>query len=246
MKIAVLTDLHWGFSADWIKSEETNIILKKHFSEVAECTPDIVIISGDIMSHKQTQFGQCLKTIRRYLPSIPVLIVSNNHDMWDIRNIRRQSVSYKQIVRYHEMVCKKYNIQSLHNKPFQKDNIFIYGVDSWYGLDRPPSNDFQWIPYQINGGDTGTYLRNRFYEHEWWKHVPIECTTVIGVSHFHALRGHEMEMDKEQFRQFCAPANIIIVGHDHMACDFVNYDGKRYVNAGSDYGEPAYKILEVE
>ena len=239
MKILLTGDLHYGFS------KKTRKILEEFFANISTLDFDVLIINGDLVSCRQRDLSQCFELIRYYLPSVPILYTFGNHDWWDISNYKCQSMPFNKILDFHKKVMLKYDIIDLHNEPYRIDDIFIYGVDSWYGLDTPPTNDFKWLPFHIHGNDTFTELRNRFYHHMWWKHVPIDCTKVVAVSHFHALTGHPMEMSAEQFREFVAPANLILVGHDHIPRDYCHYDNKRYVNCGSDYDAPKYKVVEI-
>ena len=77
MRIALTTDTHFGASNNTQKIHER--FLKKLVGE----NFDVLVHTGDIVSHKQKQLYRSLQMFREALGEIPMLIVLGNHDCLD-------------------------------------------------------------------------------------------------------------------------------------------------------------------
>lgn len=76
-RIAITTDTHLGVSQNTIKLHER--FLKKLMEE----SFDVLVHTGDIASHKQSQLYRSLGMFREALGDIPMLLVLGNHDCLD-------------------------------------------------------------------------------------------------------------------------------------------------------------------
>lgn len=252
-KIAVTTDTHYGFDKSTRKIHEK--FWAKLGKEIVEQSVDVLVISGDIISHKQEQWDKLLALVRTHI-HIPIVIVRGNHDFWDHEGrhnrycSRYKKVGWIELNQEHKAVFEKYKIHHLEGNPFVVGDVIILGFDGWYHEINPPTNDMeQMIPY-INSTPTHLFLSHKAHQdfEAVLSHDIEPYRAAVCVTHFPPFS------DDPRYQVFCANPryysfmtekfDVLIVGHSHKQHDFVE-DGCRVINAGSHYNKPRHVIFEI-
>ena len=257
-KIALTTDTHYGISP------KTCLILEKFLIKLASEDFDVLIHTGDWISHKQAQMEKVFKLFRKHINK-PILGVLGNHDLWDQdswghnnkRAYKQTLQSYEEMKVQQRSLMQQYEIdylQDLYPYIFE-DKVAIYGFDGWYHYLPPPSNDHYFMPQFIKNCPADQYLNYRAYktldaillhldELKISKpHLKTVCVTHHPPYNFDPVwlsmsaNPQFMEVISEKF-------NYFFVGHSHKNEDWLK-GSCRVVNAGSDYNRPNYKIIEV-
>lgn len=153
---------------------------------------------------------------------------------------------------------------------FKHDNVEIFGYNSWYKTNRPPSNDYRCIPAltkedaEDNNYDWLPSPRARNIHQHLLEKSYLNCQEVceklkasdakhkVVVTHFEAIeyRGDPfydgMKGSYVEYEMLMeAGATIICYGHSHRVSDFINEKGVRVLNCGSDYNEPKFTVIEL-
>lgn len=251
MKIALTSDLHRAFN------ENTWEILDAFFEELAREEWDVLILAGDLGSHRFDHFKDLLKQVNHHIVGRPVLAVRGNHDLWNRAysmslwaDENNEITKLFRLLRHGSEYFKKHNIDHLEEGIWMCDNVAIVGWDGWYHNPNPPTNDDK----RIHGGrDVHTFLNKRA-DHQFMNvlkrldSVPEGFKKVV-VTHM-APFAHE-----EIYPEFNANPkmmdllvekniNVLCYGHTHKAFDQV-VQGIRCINSGSDYNKPKRVIFEV-
>lgn len=264
MRIALTTDTHFGIS------NSTQKIHKKFLSGLQKESFDILIHTGDIASHKQSQLKKSLSMFREYLPEVPILVVLGNHDLWDRDSWCPNNPRYAKKISYRTMKTiqrewfKELGIHYLQDSPYiYKEEVVIYGYDGWYKKIPPPSNDKNFMPPYVEDIPIDVYLNARSHkslenilkEAENIKENSPNCKLVCATHH--SLVGYRggipgMDGDPRHLDFLSEYFDLVLFGHSHQELDTVHEyvdNGRSYscrvVNAGSDYNSPKYKILEI-
>ena len=246
MKIALVSDLHYGFSAN------TSNTINKFFRKLAKEKPDIVVVAGDTASVCQHQYKRCFETLRENLDS-HILTVRGNHDLWDgkhKKDPRSGQRTLQEIYDYQEMVHKVNHIHHL-DEPFVYDNVTFFGFDGWYSVANPGTNDWRWIPKQHQDCPVPTYLCSKGFkdfdrvleQYDFYKN-----DINILVSHFPSVHGpgqiKELNASPGFVEEIQKRFDVCMNGHTHRFLD-LQVGKTRYLNCGSDYNKPKRIILDI-
>lgn len=259
LKIALTTDLHYGFSS---KTEAKLIkFLDKELPKAKKYGIDLFIVSGDLASTKQRQFEKCLALIRNKMDQhnidVPFALVRGNHDLWnDYDKKNKEWIKSKFLVdlyKKHEEWFVKYKVRHLDNALIIKDTL-ICGFDGWYSTSDPKTNDADRIPKDVgNGHTTMNWLITKTWKDfdsvlELSKTAPV--TKKILVTHHNLyLTKKYGENPHNGITKFLpevkANFDVLVCGHTHIVEDRIE-DNLRIINAGSDYNQPVMKFLEIK
>lgn len=223
MKIALTSDLHYGYS---VRSKN---IMPAFFDMVEKEEPEYLLIAGDIISHDQKEWDEILKIISRV--NCPIGVVFGNHDYWN-------SQMNRSITNIRESIIEKLHrneIRYLPMEPILTPYIHIYGFDGWYSADKPETNDDHNIPY-IEGVSPHVYLR--YDSEKQMMAIPEydEDVKQIVVTHFD-YNGSSLSGPMEWFDIIKTKTNFLCAGHTHKFRDDT-IQTLRIINAGSDYEKP--------
>ncbi len=158
MKALLVTDTHLNFN------DSTYKIWEQYLNQLKGEDFDIVIHTGDWISHKQSQWNSVLNLFRNFTDK-PIVGVKGNHDlwqqplpknkrtfdtyMWDKGMYEREFVfhfkTFKELKDFQRQMWTKYRVMDLSLAPFIRDDVYIIGWDGWY-RDMPLSNDFSRMP----------------------------------------------------------------------------------------------------
>ena len=238
-KIALMGDTHMGYSI------MTSDIIEKKLKDLAKEKFDILIHTGDWISHEQDQLEPILNLFRNYV-NTPILGVKGNHDFWN----KSKPMEISKIKRKQKKLFKEYDILHLEKNNFKMDDITFWGFDGWYSQTNPPTNDKYFIPPFENGVPTNLYLADE--AHKNLEKILSESTNTPGkkicVTHFPPYTFNQryacMCANESYLKIICENFNYFIVGHSHQIEDFM-YQECRVINPGGDYDKPNYKIIEV-
>jgi predicted phosphodiesterase len=246
MKIAICTDTHYGFYGDKTRKRHTKF-LKKLAKAIEDNQCELLCHNGDWISSKNKELENTFKQFREYI-KVPILTVFGNHDLWDDNQNPNFKIKYEEKIKLRQELIQKYNITHVLENPFTIGNYFFTGFDGWYNEQNPPTNDLTYIGNLIDGKRTHDYLATKAYN-DLSKILNYETDKIkVCLTHFPPFAESEknlvfcanpkfLDVIKENF-------NILLVGHSHKECDFL--DGKlRIINAGSEYNEPVFKIIEI-
>lgn len=226
-KIVLTSDLHYGFT------HLTHMILDEFYQDIViRDDPDYLIIAGDIISHKQSQWDSALKQLRNHF-DCPILVVLGNHDIWQSSRKRDTIWSLKKKIL---TKLKLYDITYLPHDPIIEEDFRIYGFDGWYGKREPPSNDLEHMSSYIEGIWTHDYLKKTVGVDQM-KMIPEkgEIQQIV-VTHFD-YTGHPMSAEMRWLDTLNEKADILCVGHSHKH-KFENIMDMQIINPGSDYDNP--------
>lgn len=230
MKVAFTSDLHWGLEA------RTNPILMKFFrKQVATAEWDVLILVGDIISHKQEQWAKCLACLRSVVPGRRILFVRGNHDYWHPKPISLQALLQAQ-----EATLQGLEIEHVADSDWAASEG-IYGWDSWYGM----------LDYLRHSNDS----RNMLDIEEWvLKSMETRnaCSVMdkdvkLLVTHHNIIsHGRQSSHDGNTmlWHGFEKKPQVYIHGHTHKDRDEV-VDGCRVLTCGGDYNKPRLKIIDI-
>ncbi len=233
MKALLTSDLHYGFN-DKTESKITKAIRRLPPS-------DIMLIAGDLISNKQSQLEPLLNKLRHYHPDQKIGIVFGNHDYWS-----DEGMDFPEIFDHHETICKKHDVTILSEEPLVIDDVVIFGMDGWYGNPAPGTNDWRRMPLHTPTGECAhRFMFNRAFKqfHKILDNVKKSTARKkILVTHFDITSNHG--------NPFIADAAIdafdyLLMGHTHQELKAV-CEGKWLHNAGSDYNQPKYQMIEVQ
>lgn len=246
MKIALVTDLHAGHS------NKTRQLHEKFFKQIKLENPDLLICNGDWISSQFHQLESIFKFTRNMFgDKLIILGVLGNHDYWEANDWKRKNSVNELWFKEREELFDRYDIQYLEKSSYVKDNLYIAGFDSWYKTANPPSNDYLFLPREINGASVHQYMMHRSYR-------SLDRILLESKEYSDKIRlcvTHFAPYTKNPFYDgMCAPASYMeeiteqfhyfIVGHSHQDEDFI-HNGCRVINVGSDYDKPKHKILEL-
>jgi len=231
-KFLLLGDIHYRFN--------NNSSIIESFIETLPMEIDVVLNTGDTISHDQSQWDGILNAMRRHFPDIPILTVLGNHDYWSDRQM-----TFLQLQLNRRRLFRKYNINYLEDSPVIIDGIAIFGFDGWYWSADPPSNDDQYIYRKINDAPfNGYFLSKAEYQLSYiLKKIPRYKKTVI-VTHFDP-NDEQMGASSlwlEKIKEKAQGELVFCCGHTHRQKDEI-HGNLRILNAGGDYNIPAYSMF---
>jgi DNA repair exonuclease SbcCD nuclease subunit len=248
MKYAIMTDTHVGCSVNH-NSAVINVI-----KDVEKQKPDILIISGDIVSHHIKQRTELFSYLRRVFPNIPILIVNGNHDYWNEENKSPQEMEAE-----FEEIDACYNILSLNGEnDFLFHGVYICGAMLWYHEAEVGTQDYTYIPNYREG--SYKYLVDKAHA-EYAKCLArataykreIGLPTML-ITHFPIVKAmiNPKYKDKVYFganpkyEEFLDSIDYVISGHYHTPFVGLASNGRtKAIMVGSDYEKPTYIMMEI-
>jgi predicted phosphodiesterase len=263
MKILLTSDTHYGFTPT-----QTTLILNKFVKSIKKEQPDVILHAGDWGSSKFKHVEGCVKLFRRELPNIPIVGTSGNHDFW---TGDKPLFLLPDIVSLVDALFATYKIESY----FAAGNVEIFAYNSWYRTNCPPSNDVQWMPAltQKDAEEDNVYdwipmigNKSRNIHQYLIEKSYLQCIAVceklkqskakhkIVVTHFEAMgdyrgdtRWDGMKGSIVEYEMLMeAGATIICYGHSHQLHNYINEQGVKILNCGSDYNKPKFLVLDLE
>jgi len=248
MKIAITADLHSGFSS------KTYRIHEKFFDEINNDGIDVLVVAGDIISHKQEQWKTILRLLRESFPGIPILCVRGNHDWW----ITEQDIRFKGIPHrmddldeYQKGLFKKYSIHYLEGNPYVEGDVAVYGWDGWYQK-IPMSNDLSRMVEGYRGAELHNFMSSKAHKNfgKMLDGIDSSKKTVV-VTHHNLIRQFVDEYPDMQMHGNLShidflkdEVNYVIFAHTHRPLDLML--GKCHViNPGGEYDKPKHYLLEI-
>ena len=226
---------------------------------------DIIVIAGDIASHKQKDLNTFFHLLRQFFPTIKVFWVKGNHDFYDKKSWLHGSFSqelrahkprtrewtYQKMLQYHKELSKKYNLIHLDGT-FEElnKNIVLFGFDGWYGY-TPNTNDELMIPDELKDH---SLLRNKAHNDlnnillqidQYYKDEKIIkiCLTHFPPYTFQPQYRHMIA--NENYLKFIAEEfDFLLLGHSHRDEDWY-FKNCHIINTGCDYNIPQSKIVDV-
>ena len=257
MKVILTTDLHEGFDH---KTNRINVKIIHEMAEEIKNDPDIkvMVITGDLASHKQKQFPRILKMLRSKI-RIPIVIVRGNHDLWQRikgkydRNgswIKAKHPEIQTIYDQQKIWMKDQSVHHLEESNFVIDDVVFVGWDGWYHSLFPPTNDEYHMINYTEGIRTTEWLTKRaekefervIYEDTYKYRKAIAVTHMSPLPSSPAYQGHAA--NPKFLQHIVSKYDYFLIGHTHQPTDMV-LQNCRILNAGSDYNKPQYIIFKV-
>lgn len=245
MKIAITSDTHEGHSP--ITQTILDYFVKEISNKIIQHDCKALIHAGDWISHDQRQLEKSFERFRKEI-KIPILTVFGNHDFWHKQNDRKR-MSLPGLMLYHKKVCELFNIHHLQDNPIVIEDVIFSGLNGWYNVANPPSNDSNWMPSFTNGSPTHMYMQyvaNQSLD----KILALEIGNrkSVCVTHFCP------PIEDDAWYDMCATPRLLewipqkydmfVMGHSHKVVD--QMIGKcRVINPGGDYDKPKVIIVEV-
>jgi predicted MPP superfamily phosphohydrolase len=124
-----ISDVHVGARVD-------NDYLVDAFGRIAELQPDIVVMTGDFMSHRDCVFDQ-VSAVYRHFPNgrLATLAVLGNHDYG-------QGWSHPELASALVATVAPFGIAVLRNEICEVDGLQIVGLDDWWAGQFRPAQAF--------------------------------------------------------------------------------------------------------
>lgn len=254
MKIALTTDIHYGYSMN------TYIILsnylKQNLIQLKEC--ELMVISGDLIASKQSSFTQLFKLLRHYYDK-EILIVRGNHDFWDYEN-KSYYDTYRLMQINFRKECDLHNIIYLPDSPWYTKKFVFYGFDGYYSQIPPKTNDGHHMPLQAHDEDIHVHLNRKAHNHlqailrdvDGFKDKHPDKKLVC-VTHFNLMAEPRWEFmsGNRAYLDVLTDAGFkyLFWGHNHQKEKFKythNDNTIQIVNAGGDYDKPSILFLDLK
>lgn len=249
MKVLKTTDTHAGLD------QKTDRIHYKFIKSIAQSIKknDIKLLfhPGDWISNKQSEFERTLEMFSNSI-SIPIITTRGNHDFWDKED---KFSSLSRMNEYHKMIFQKYNIIHLDGLAYRYEDIIICGFDGWYGSDNPPTNDDMYLNKFDSGTRAMTYLSNKAYK-DFEKILSVETSNYrksLCITHFPMFSQNPIYLDmcanQNYLPHLIEKFDIALIGHSHQKSNPLvlssGSDSCKFYNAGSDYNNPKYIIIDI-
>jgi predicted phosphodiesterase len=244
MKALILTDTHKGHST------KTHDIHEKMWSDISKEEFDVLLHTGDWTSSKHTQLEDAFKQMRKYIPNKAVLGVMGNHDFWNNEYTSSPKwMTLKDQIESINKTCKKYGVHHLQEHEVVLNNVFFYGLDSWYTNPDPLTNDHYYIKSLMPSTEMHKFMYARAHKQfeSILEKVVFNRTNVLLTHHnsyvtdwsYFDMAGNPswMGLIADNFKHY-------IFGHTHQQVD-VQYGDCRILNVGADYDKPKYKVVDL-
>lgn len=269
MRIAIITDTHWGFS---FLGNSKNIYL---LNEIRNSNTDLLLHCGDYSTKNYLERLEYWRLCREILGSkIKIGTVNGNHDYWEYSS--PTSIMEKLELPQYSRPNSPIDILSQNSKIFRENNIYhlldgihmeydtiklaIYGFDGWYE-DNIHTNDNRYIPHY--GFPDGKYWLQKKSFQEMEKCISNltedkrKGYTTILVSHFGFISeakesDPKVKKSGEYFgapttwEVFLDPVDYFFFGHSHSEFFGTAKNGHtKCINVGSDYENPKVYFLDM-
>lgn len=251
MKLVLTSDTHDGITKPGaIKRMFQNIKKKESF--------DVLVHAGDY-SGRYTAAGavrDTVSTAREVFGDVPFVTTLGNHDYWvrgekDMRTWDYETPTldaFMKNIAEIEEAFKKFNVWFLDNDgPFRKDGVTLFGHTGWYNHFNPPTNDWRFLPQNIEGASVHHWMNKRARDGfaANLDRLTPEDKKLVFVSHFSVVE-NDVPNDyggsdsTGTFLQHEFGVKMFLNGHSHR-----RFDGPMHFECGSDYMNPAYMVVEV-
>lgn len=263
MKIALTTDLHRGGSTN------THKVHGRMFKEMKEANPDVIIITGDLISNQQKQMRAAFKSYRTEFPDTPIGVVHGNHCYWDKCwytgrfPYGKEKPTFANMEREHSELHEEFNIFYLQDAGWQyKDEVLFLGYDGWYDSANPETNDATHLPRFHQGVPIHTFMNYRAHKamdkillRAEEARIEMPDRKIVCVTHFNHLVDDEsyrhMAGQTSHFEHIKEKFDYLFFGHTHHPYDEM-HGNCRVINAGtnwtpmnSGYDAPRFVIIEI-
>lgn len=255
MRLILTSDTHLGES----NPMATRRVIDKLWEDIAVEEPDVIVHAGDYSGNYSGAGAvrYTLSSMRRYLPDTPYLTVWGNHDYWCGNNRRSYwNKCWEKNNNKLRDAVSEFGVHLLGSyTSFQLKNYIFIGTGGWYDNISPPTNDSKYMPRYVDGKSIHDHLRDseRHAALSIIGTVPWEDASLkkIWVSHFPLFMYNPLQADPEGFSLFGGNprlgaaleelgVDLFLQGHGHQ-----RVDEARIMEAGSDYGRPAYIVREL-
>jgi len=248
MKIALLTDTHWGYSSRGdLKNKD---LLKKLLTE----NPDIICHTGDIASECTSQLKEYLILIRSLFPKTPIVANWGNHCLWQSNKNKKPIRDKLQI---NTDIFQQFGIVHAGSQIYENEEIVILGADGWYMYDNQSSNDRNFIPLYNIPDEGFDYLNKRARESfdlaMRLKQNYLGRKKIIYMTHFGivpSLSGQDNSLEyyggDPAMARGMTGVDYLFFGHTHHLINGeILGSGTICYNSGSDYEKPNYLIISI-
>lgn len=264
--------LRIGLGSDWHIGAASDKQIKRCLLAMKEENPDILVLAGDFNGgwYGQKAVRSVLRLTREVFPDIKILIVLGNHDFW-VRGRRSthsdpyDPFSHKSYMKpsldvwnrnYTDIIkhCKDLNVHFLDEDGVWRDprwpGLAIFGHTMWYDNPSPPTNDARYMPTSIEG-DTDAYMSKRAH-----KAVEAQLDALTSTDQLRIFVSHMPVMYPSGRRH----GDMMYGGPESVGRMLWDYHNVRYFlnghchqrwecfprfEAGSDYGNPRYVMVDV-
>lgn len=137
INVIQISDLHHGFSINTAKKLEGFL---KGITEV-EGEDFVLLVTGDLISTRQTSFKKCIRLLRRVFPDVTILFVRGNHDFYDFKlryneelrcSPHSPSILHKLLLK-HKEIAEESNLVLLESgTKYVEDDVVFLGFDGWH------------------------------------------------------------------------------------------------------------------
>ena len=249
--VALISDTHEGITKR--KS------IAKMLDRLGDEPPiDILIHAGDycggVVGHRTLR--STVELVREYLPHTHFLSVIGNHDYWHAGQRKNTFPSMRDFEHNYQQILEIFKLNSVHfldtDGPFRFEEFCFLGASGWYSHPNPPTNDINFLPRCIEG-NTHTWMHKRAMQ-TFDRNLMLmgdleEGEKLVFVSHFPVIEANDY---KGRFSDFswCSGIDKLLIeeyGCQYFLCGHAHsfHNGPLRYEAGSDYTEPKYQIIEL-
>lgn len=260
LRVGITSDTHIGITKPKA--------IQKMLRAASNQTVDVWVHAGDFCGGVDgaRSVNTTLNMMRIAFGSkVPIIGVLGNHDFWQRGAKFHGYGDFAQYAKPSEDAFRKNLVKAAQafkdtgahfldlDGPFIHEGVAFVGNTMWYTDPDPGTNDTKYLPWSIEGMDPHSYMLKRAFDlisndFRVLKKLIDDTTPVVFVSHFPvvALRtpsdekyGGPLSVGEAAIRLFGCP--YFINGHAHQ-----RHEGSLRYEAGSDYREPRYLIMEVQ
>lgn len=257
MRIAYTSDIHLH------RSLLSATVVRNMAKDIANDCPDIVAICGDLADQDISNYRQCCEIFASI--GKPVFVVPGNHDVW-----AKSGYSSMQLL---ETVLPKITKEAgcywLPRHPAVINNVGFAGSIAWYDYsDSPNEINLQVHKWEISrDGEKvdwpwiDTDASSRFRQHlesdvkmlekkgvkkiVCLTHVPLLYTQAINTLAFRGIQPEYYSNPPTGRMILKHPSvKLVLSGHIHAPTN-IKISNTRFMTGQSDYGKPAYDIVEI-